>query len=223
MEEWRVILYPLGFISALAFSGRFLIQWLQSERAHQSVVPFSFWRLSLTGNLLLFLHSLIQIQVNVAIVQALNAVISWRNLNLMQTKKAPLPFYGVLGMLFFSLIFTCSAFALQHSLFHLDEGWLRTPSAPWQKGSHDPVSINWHIIGFLGYFLFSSRFWIQWWSAEKKLKSLLPLSFWWLSLSGALLSIGYFIRIGDTVNLIGPLVGIIPYIRNLMLIKESSS
>lgn len=223
MEEWRVFLYPLGFLSALAFSGRFLIQWLQSEKAHQSVVSRSFWRLSLAGNLLLLLHSFIQIQANVAIVQALNGVISWRNLNLMQTKKAPLPLYAVLGLFLFSLVCTCSIFALQLFFFPSDEGWFRTPLAPWQIGGKDPVSMNWHIIGFLGYFLFSSRFWIQWWCAEKALKSILPLSFWWLSLSGALLSIGYFIRIGDTVNLIGPLVGIIPYIRNLMLIKETAS
>ena len=213
MDDWRILLYPLGFLSGLAFGARFIVQWLQSERAHQSVVTRSFWHLSLLGNLLLLIHSLIQIQAQIGIVQACNAVISWRNLNLIQTKRPPVSFAAVICLLVGSILLTCLA-------FQLEGGWFRIPTAPWQSGDPGSISFVWHAIGTLAYLLFSSRFWIQWWLSERAQASSLPLCFWWLSLGGALLSIPYFIKIGDTVNLIGPMMGIVPYIRNLMLMKK---
>ncbi len=107
--------------------------------------------------------------------------------------------------------------------FSLEENWFRIPLAPWQTTSAPLASIFWHILGFVAYALFSSRFWIQWWCAEKAYISQFPLSFWWLSLSGALLSIAYFLRIHDSVNLLGPLLGVVPYLRNLMLMRRTET
>ena len=33
----------LGLFGQLAFTGRFIVQWLASEKRKKSVVPFSFW------------------------------------------------------------------------------------------------------------------------------------------------------------------------------------
>lgn len=218
MDDWRIYLYPLGFLSALAFGGRFIIQWLQSEKAQKSVVPRSFWHLSLLGNILLLIHSLIQVQAHIAIVQTCNAVISWRNLNLMQ--KEPTSFSSVIKIFTLSLLSLFLFLGVQDYFFNLNGELFRIPLAPWQNQQQSSVPFFWHLSGALGYFLFSSRFWVQWWLAEKAHTSTLPLSFWWLSLIGAIFSLLYFIRIGDSVNLIGPLVGIIPYIRNLMLMQK---
>lgn len=65
-EFWRIQLYCLGFVSAFAFGGRFLLQWLTSEIKGQSTVPRSFWILSLVGNVSLLIHSIIQVQFHVA-------------------------------------------------------------------------------------------------------------------------------------------------------------
>jgi len=217
MDEWRSFLYPLGFLSSLAFGARFIIQWLQSEKAHKIVVPRLFWQVSLLGNLLLLVHSFIQVQFHICIVQSFNAVISWRNLNLMQTVKPPLSFQKVCALLIGSAIATSSAFLLQDWWLMRELDWFRVPTAPWQSISAPSVSLFWHALGSIAFVLFSSRFWIQWWFAEKARTSYFPSSFWWLSLVGALLSIVYFLRINDSVNLLGPLVGLVPYIRNLML------
>ena len=221
MEEWRTVLYPLGFISALAFGARFMIQWLVSEKAKKSVVPRIFWDLSLFGNLSLMVHSFIQSQAHVCIVQACSAVISWRNLNLMQGKKPPLSFKTVVVMLCGAAIIVAIALTVQAAFFNLDGGWFRIPTAPWQTKTEGSISFSWHAWGTLGYLLFSSRFWVQWWFSERSQVSLLPRSFWWLSLVGAVISIIYFIRIDDSVNLIGPLLGLAPYIRNLMLMYKT--
>ena len=217
MEEWRSILYPLGFLSSLAFGARFIIQWLQSEKAQQSIMPRSFWQISLLGNLLLLIHSFIQVQFHICVVQGFNAIISWRNLNLMQAKPPSLSFKGVCALLVSSFFLISFAFALQDWWMMGELDWFRIPTAPWQSTSIHSVPLFWHVMGTMAFLLFSSRFWIQWIFAEKAHTSYFPSSFWWLSLIGALLSIAYFLRIQDSVNLIGPLVGLIPYIRNLML------
>lgn len=221
-EEWRTFLYPFGFLANAVFLGRFLVQWLQSEKAQKSVVPPIFWKLSLIGNLLLTLHSLIQVQYHICLVQACNAVISWRNLNLMQSSRPPVSLKVVCLLLGGVAALVSAAFALQDWLFMHEGDWFRVPNTPWQSPTIS-TSLFWHLLGALAYGLFCSRFWIQWWMAEQSQTSQLLPSFWWLSLIGALLSIVYFFHIGDLVNLLGPLVGLIPYTRNLVLLYKSKT
>ncbi|KAF3363298.1 hypothetical protein PHSC3_000189 [Chlamydiales bacterium STE3] len=216
-EELRQLLYPLGFLSSVAFSLRFLVQWIYSEKRKKSSVSRSFWLLSLFGNLSLLIHSAIQLQYPICVIQALNAVISLRNLNLMHTHHKVWKIHTVWGLMML-------AFALPTLGFWISsEDWLRVPVNNYSLRSSFSVSLFWHIIGALGILLFALRFWLQWFEAEKKGISTLSESFWWLSLVGALLSLLYFFFIGDLVNLLGPLFGIIPYIRNLMLLKEKKA
>lgn len=221
MDELRAILYPLGFLSSLAFGARFFIQWMQSEIKQQSVVSRAFWYLSLAGNLSLAVHSLIQVQYHVCLIQSLNAVISWRNLSLMTPNKIQPSLKQVFFYLFATAAAVTAIFTLQDIyLFGSQWDWFRTPTHQWQQTQQQSLPFAWHVIGFASYALFSSRFWIQWLESEKHQKSELGLSFWWLSISGASLSVFYFISIHDIVNIIGPVIGLIPYTRNLMLIYK---
>ena len=214
-EYWRELLYPLGFLSSLAFGSRFLLQWLQSEKKKESFVTPSFWRLSLVGNILLWIHSLIQLQFHVCFIQACNGVISWRNLNLMQPQKVKTR--TVVGLLVGAVLATVLIFfALSANAL----SWFRVPTSTWFTGN--TVSLFWHCFGFLGLALFSSRFWVQWWLAEKHQASFLGSSFWWISLVGDLMTLTYFIQIYDPVNIVGPALGLIPYVRNLMLIHKTA-
>ena len=47
-----------GFLGQAFFFGRFLVQWLASERAGHSVVPVMFWYLSLGGGAALLVYAL---------------------------------------------------------------------------------------------------------------------------------------------------------------------
>jgi lipid-A-disaccharide synthase-like uncharacterized protein len=47
----------LGLLAQGLFTGRFLIQWMASERAGRSVVPELFWHASLLGGALLLLYA----------------------------------------------------------------------------------------------------------------------------------------------------------------------
>lgn len=223
MENLRELLYPLGFLSSIAFTLRFLLQWISSEKHQRSMVTPLFWQISFVGNLLLFIHSFIQIQFHVCLVQACNGVIAWRNLNLMSPPDKQYKLLTVVTALGTTILTVTALFAIQ-SFFLSDTApeWFRTPVKPW--GAHSPTEIPlvWHMIGFLGILLFNSRFWIQWWGSEVHRSSYLGPAFWWLSLAGAILSIIYFSLLGDIVNLVGPLFGLIPYIRNLMLIHQTN-
>lgn len=74
------------------------------------------------------------------------------------------------------------------------------------------------MLGMLGQVLFFSRFLVQWIASEKKGKSVVPLSFWYLSIGGGFLLLLYALWRKDPVITLGQLVGLFVYIRNLMLI-----
>ncbi len=77
----------LGFSAQALFSARFLVQWIASERAGKSVVPISFWHLSMIGSGLLLLYA-IQLQDPVFIVgQSAGLFIYSRNLYLIWRAK----------------------------------------------------------------------------------------------------------------------------------------
>lgn len=221
IDNWRELLYPLGFLASLAFGARFILQWIKSEIRQKSIVTRSFWKLSLVGNILLFIHSFIQMQFHVCIIQVINGVISWRNLNLMKSSSHTRTRNVIFGMIALVLA-TIIGFFIQQQFLGMDNSWFRIPKNAWNSNT-EPVNFLWHLFGFLGLALFNSRFWIQWWHAEKTQVSSLGKSFWWISLIGSFCALAYFIRIHDLVNIIGPAIGVIPYIRNLMLLAKNKA
>lgn len=215
MDDWRIFLYPLGFIPNIAFGLRFLLQWLQSEKKGESTVSPLFWYLSIIGNILFMIHAFIQVQYPICLIQGCNAILSWRNLGLFHGGAEKFSKKGVIALLFAFTGLITSAFVLGGH-----DHWMRIPTAPWQSSENAPISLLWHLFGSLGFFFFASRFWLQWWMAEKAKKSYLPEAFWWVSLAGSLIIIAYSLKIHDSVNLIAPALGLIPYLRNLMLIRK---
>ena len=76
------------------------------------------------------------------------------------------------------------------------------------------------LLGMLGQVLFFSRFLVQWIASQKKGKSTIPLSFWWLSIGGGLLLLIYALWREDPVITLGQSVGLFVYVRNLVLIRR---
>jgi lipid-A-disaccharide synthase-like uncharacterized protein len=221
MDEWRILLYyPLGLLPAVFFGLRVLVQWIQSERAGESIVPALFWKLSLAGNLLSVAHYFIQLQFPFALFQTVNAFISWRNLDLMRPKES-LSTKSALKIFILCLIGLTISFVAVSMSFEGTLLWSRVPKHGWQHAAH--VSFMWHVIGTLGQGLFASRFWVQWWLAEKNQRSSLGTPFWWLCIVGNFISLLYFVRIDDTVSLFNNIFSIIPAIRNLLLIARKDS
>ncbi|HVR28609.1 MAG TPA: lipid-A-disaccharide synthase N-terminal domain-containing protein [Thermoanaerobaculia bacterium] len=81
-----------------------------------------------------------------------------------------------------------------------------------------PVDKLWLAVGFLGQAVFSARFIVQWIASERRRQSVIPLSFWFLSVGGAMILLTYAIHRRDPVFIAGQAAGILVYLRNLWLI-----
>jgi lipid-A-disaccharide synthase-like uncharacterized protein len=71
-----------GLLAQLLFAARFLVQWISSERAGKSVVPFAFWVLSIGGGLMTLLYGLVKREPVIIFGQGLATVIYVRNIAL---------------------------------------------------------------------------------------------------------------------------------------------
>ncbi len=84
-----------------------------------------------------------------------------------------------------------------------------------------PVGFVWVSLGLLGQVLFTGRMLVQWAASEKSKRSVVPVSFWWMSLIGATMLLVYFIWRRDIVGVLGQATGWGIYVRNLVLIRRS--
>lgn len=76
----------------------------------------------------------------------------------------------------------------------------------------------WIIIGFAGQALFTMRFVVQWIASEKAKRSLVPVAFWFFSIGGGIVLLGYAIHREDPVFIAGQAGGLVIYARNLWFI-----
>ncbi|MCW6507559.1 lipid-A-disaccharide synthase N-terminal domain-containing protein [Lichenifustis flavocetrariae] len=82
--------FAFGLGAQLVFTGRFLVQWIESEREGRSVIPVAFWVLSLVGGLMTLVYGLARHDAIIILGQVLANLIYVRNLMLIgkATRKA---------------------------------------------------------------------------------------------------------------------------------------
>jgi lipid-A-disaccharide synthase-like uncharacterized protein len=71
-----------GLIAQLLFTARFLVQWISSERAGDSVVPMSFWFFSMAGGAMTLVYGIAKREPVIILGQSLATVIYVRNIML---------------------------------------------------------------------------------------------------------------------------------------------
>jgi lipid-A-disaccharide synthase-like uncharacterized protein len=92
VEDWTEFVWVcVGLGGQLLFSGRFLLQWLASERAKRSVVPVAFWWFSIAGGLTLLSYAIYRADPVFILGQALGVFIYARNLWLIHADRARAP------------------------------------------------------------------------------------------------------------------------------------
>ena len=82
------------------------------------------------------------------------------------------------------------------------------------------AEIVWLTVGFMAQAMFSARFLVQWIASERRKRSVVPVAFWWLALSGASMLLIYFIWRRDIVGILGQCTGWFIYMRNLWFIYK---
>jgi len=55
------------------------------------------------------------------------------------------------------------------------------------------VITPWKLIGYLGVALFAGRWFVQLWASRRSRRVVMPRLFWYMSISGSLLLLSYFI------------------------------
>jgi len=81
---------------------------------------------------------------------------------------------------------------------------------------------GWAVIGYIGQIFFFMRFGVQWYASERAGRSIIPLSFWYLSIGGCLLLLAYGISRREPIIILGQGPNVLIYIRNLMLIAKEN-
>ena len=77
----------LGFVGQAFFTGRFLVQWIASERRKQSVIPLTFWYFSVIGSTMLLVYSAIRADPVFVLAFMFNNIIYIRNLMLIRRQR----------------------------------------------------------------------------------------------------------------------------------------
>jgi lipid-A-disaccharide synthase-like uncharacterized protein len=207
--HWSELLWlGAGFLAQGFFAARFLLQWLLSERARRSLLPVHFWYFSLCGSILLLAYAIHRRDPVITTGQVVGLGIYLRNLNYIHHELMN---------------------RLRHSWFWL---WLLFTAVATLAGYHlgpdsasRPLILDnfWTLFGFVGQALFTGRFVVQWLYSERLKQSLMPRSFWILSISGSLMLFAYATAVMDPVIMLGQSLGLVIYSRNLILLQRSGA
>jgi lipid-A-disaccharide synthase-like uncharacterized protein len=84
-DGWLV----LGFTAQALFTGRFLVQWIASERLQRSYIPSAFWYLSLGGGVLLLAYALHRRDPVFIAGQAAGVFVYLRNIYFLHARRTP--------------------------------------------------------------------------------------------------------------------------------------
>src|SRR5260221_11413875 len=77
--DWWVI---FGIVAHVMFTGRFLVQWIASEKEGRSVIPIAFWFFSIAGGLMLLAYAIYRRDPVFILGQAFGVFVYMRNLYL---------------------------------------------------------------------------------------------------------------------------------------------
>lgn len=89
MHQWHWDLWvAFGLLGQLVFGGRFIIQWIASERKRASHIPIVFWYMSLIGGIITTVYAIHKKDTVFTIGQGAGLIVYVRNLMLIYRHPA---------------------------------------------------------------------------------------------------------------------------------------
>ena len=86
-STWQLVLIVFGIAAQSLFFGRWLVQWIATEKRGESHVPVLFWWMSLVGASLLFTYFLLRGEPVGMLGQSVGWTVYIRNLYLIRKKQ----------------------------------------------------------------------------------------------------------------------------------------
>ena len=93
MTTTETVWIAIGFLGQGLFFGRWLVQWIVSERKAESQMPVAFWYLSLIGGLITLAYAIYRRDPVFIAGQSIGALVYIRNLKLIH-RRGPLSTSG---------------------------------------------------------------------------------------------------------------------------------
>lgn len=192
-----------GWVGQGLFTARMLVQWIASERAGKSVLPSSFWVLSLGGTAFLLIYQWHRADIVFFGGVFVHMAIYCRNVFLRPDVNAPparlrkIVLVAALGLAAFAFLMVGQASRFAY------EG-----------------SFVWLVEGTLAQSMWTARFVAQWWASERLHRSHLPPSFFWLGILGCSGLFAYAVYRIDWVMMAAYGPNVVPYARNLVLLRR---
>ncbi len=210
-----VFWHLVGIVAGVLFYGRFVIQWIISELQRRSVIPVVFWYLSISGSLLLLTYAIFLQSPVGALSHCFNMIVYSRNLVLIWREKGWLtPRLSVFIHSVVALVVLLAVLAAARVWLH--EYHLTQNVSP----SEMRQTWFWIFVGVAGQSLFACRFLIQWLVSDKEGRSVVPLSFWYLSIAASTLLAASHIQRNEWVFAIGVAATVVIYARNIYLVQR---
>lgn len=206
MSDW--VIYGIGFLAQILFSGRLIVQWILSEKNKRIITPSLFWKLSLLASFLLFVYGYLRDDFAIMLGQTLTYFIYIRNLQLQGEWKKTASGFRVFILIFPIIIVI---YAYNNGTYDM-----------YALLNNEDIPFWLLVLGIFAQIIFTLRFVYQWVYSEKTKTSQLPVGFWALSVFGALLILSYAIFRKDPVLLIGHCAGLFIYIRNIFIWKKQN-
>ncbi len=213
-QFWHI----LGGVGAVIFYGRFYVQWIASERAGRSVMPLLFWYMSSVGSVMLMAYAVVSRSPLGALSQNFNIVVYGRNLIHIWREN------GTLTPLRKRLVYVVVGAVALAAIYLLVWVWA------WeiQEVQQQPDDVSrqvwlWLGIGVAGQALFAARFLVQWLATERARRSVVPPSFWYLSLGASVLQAAAFLQRGEWIFGVGMLATVLIYLRNIWFVRKEGA
>jgi lipid-A-disaccharide synthase-like uncharacterized protein len=199
----QYLIYALGFFAQGLFGARSIVQWYLSEREGKVVSPTLFWVFSLSGSSLFLLYGLIRHDIVILLGQSISFYIYVRNLQLKKVWSTIPFFFQLLLLLIPPSILLFWVQQKNISVFEVD------------------TAIPIMVVGIAGQLLLNCRYLYQWYFSEKANESVLPLGFWIISLAASIMVVAYSIARQEPVLLVAQSLGILVYLRNIIIYSRS--
>jgi lipid-A-disaccharide synthase-like uncharacterized protein len=209
MNTSSLWVFAIGFAAQLLFATRMIVQWVHSEKAGEPLSPVIFWQLSILGSLVFLLYGILRHDFVIVLGQVLVYFIYIRNLHL-KDRWQPIPFIFRIFVIIVPIV--ALGYLLSNTHGNLSS-----------LINNEEVSLPLQIWGSVGQVIFTLRFYIQWIDSESKNESVMTQRFWLISLVGSLMIVIYAVFRYDPVLFLGQLVGLLVYLRNLMLGRTRKS